>query len=388
MNRFLLPIVSDADLDPRAPQSQKPAMAFWPNQDVNGFIGAAPLFLFLPAGGRDRWRWQLRAAHLANAPRLRCRDRHRYLFFGSLWVVALSADYSCLGVLQQVDGRLGGERGGGPPRLRSTCSGLPILWFGGAVNFPNWRWVLWSVSSAWFCGTRRQPGRRRSCQHGDARASGLNLAGVFRVAATILSIYGKIWFSGIGNDGLPDGAQPSCAPGMKSRSGPTRLEKAPQTGGPEEKGRLLRYAAWEVAGADCVFPASAIRHGGRSFSGPVVHRGARAGTIVAPTPPPQSKRRAVRLVKSLKLRHGVARCALQGPPRANGGTPLPLWSAATRRFSRRSSPTWSDGQAALLLRWTGHGAAGRTDAEPDSRNLMMAFNEGMVLAAKGGVDPN
>lgn len=113
-----------------------------------GFAAAGlPLALLLHAV-----RWRARPAPLWSIAAT---------FLGFLWVIALSEEFLCRGVLQQWIEDWTSSRTAAL-LLASAAFGLVHLWFTG-FPFPNWRWAMLAFVLGWFCGhARNQAGGIRA----------------------------------------------------------------------------------------------------------------------------------------------------------------------------------------------------------------------------------
>lgn len=114
-------------------------------------VGLRYYLYFLPIGVPLGWALGIVTFHGRPGPEWEALG----IFFGILWVVALSEEFVFRGILLQWMGRLTGNRWAALA-IASTIFGLCHLWFRG---FPNWRMALFATIAGAFWGEAFRTGR-------------------------------------------------------------------------------------------------------------------------------------------------------------------------------------------------------------------------------------
>jgi 3-hydroxyisobutyrate dehydrogenase/2-hydroxy-3-oxopropionate reductase len=159
----------------------------------------------------------------------------------------------------------------------------------------------------------------------------------------------------------------------------------------EEKGRFCETPKEVGANADCVFLCVGDTKMTRSVilgeNGLI--EGLRSGSVVvdASTVSPSESRHIGEALKAKGVEFLDAPCT-GSTPGANGGT-LTFMIGGDRAVFERVKPYFEPmGKKLYYCGGPGMGLQAKLTQNLILSNLLMAFNEGMVLAAKGGVDPN
>jgi len=157
-----------------------------------------------------------------------------------------------------------------------------------------------------------------------------------------------------------------------------------------EKGRFCNTPKEVAENADCVFLCVGDTQMARNvILGPDgISSGARAGTVVADasTISPSESRRMGQILKKKGIDMLDAPCTGSTPGAESGN--LTFMVGGDAQVFERIKPHFEPmGKRLFYCGEAGKGLQAKLTQNLILCNLMMAFNEGMVLAAKGGVDP-
>jgi len=159
----------------------------------------------------------------------------------------------------------------------------------------------------------------------------------------------------------------------------------------EEKGRFCDTPRQVAENAECIFLCVGTTEMSREAilgANGIIH-GARPGTVVADasTVSPDESRRIGRALKAKGIDFLDAPCT-GSTPGANGGT-LTFMIGGDRAVFEKVKPYFEPmGKRLYYCGGPGMGLDAKLTQNLILSNMLMAFNEGMVLATKAGVDPN
>jgi 3-hydroxyisobutyrate dehydrogenase-like beta-hydroxyacid dehydrogenase len=198
----------------------------------------------------------------------------------------------------------------------------------------------------------------------------------------------KLGFLGLGTMGYPM-ARNLLRAGHEVALWSNTAAKARQLAG-EEKGRFCDTPRQVAEHADCIFLCVGTTEMAQEvILGPegIVH-GAKPGTVVADasTISPSHSRQIGKTLKAKGIDFLDAPCT-GSTPGATGGT-LTFMIGGDQAVFEKNKPFFEPmGKRLFYCGGPGMGLQAKLTQNLILSNILMAFNEGMVLATKGGVDP-
>ena len=168
-------------------------------------------------------------------------------------------------------------------------------------------------------------------------------------------------------------------------------EKARQLAAEEKNGKACATPAEAAAGAECIFLCVGDTEMSREviLGDKGVIQGAKAGAVVADcsTISPSESRKIAEALKAKGVEFLDAPCT-GSTPGANGGTLTFMVGGDEKVFEKIKPFLEPMGKRLYYCGGPGQGLQAKLTQNLILANICMAFNEGMVLAKKGGVDPN
>ena len=199
----------------------------------------------------------------------------------------------------------------------------------------------------------------------------------------------KLAFLGLGAMGYPM-ARNLMRTGHEVALWSNNAEKAQRLAGEEKGGRACSTPAEAAAGAECIFLCVGNTEMSRETilgTNGVIH-GAKPGSVVADcsTIGPEESREIGKALKAKGIEFLDAPCT-GSTPGANGGTLTFMIGGDQAVFERIKPLLEPMGKRLYYCGEAGLGLQAKLTQNLVLANIMNAFNEGMVLAVKGGVDP-